>query len=176
MKTIRQSTMKKARYHYTECGLDNVYVYGLNFADDDGEETILVPCIQALHWCIAKDILMHRENLSGKELRFLRSEIEWSAAQVADFLKVDAASIQKIEQGNEVMPLIQSLKIKVKVAAIMLSGTDYSNTLWHQKDQAHHVMHESPSAQLTSVDSNAITVELIQGNDRSCYRSLSIAA
>ena len=48
-----------SKYHYTESGLNNVWVEGATFAKDDaGEETICIPNISNLHRVIADGIIV----------------------------------------------------------------------------------------------------------------------
>ena len=89
------------RYHYTECGLDNVILEGVTFVKDaDGEETICIPRINQLHKVIAKGIINRPAGMSGKELRFLRTEMGMTQAQLAELLHRDAQSIARWEKGE----------------------------------------------------------------------------
>ena len=90
-----------ARYHYTECGLDNVFVEGVDIIrDEDGEEVVCIPAIGALHKAIAKGILKQEGALSGKELRFLRTEMGMTQAELGRLLHRDAQSIARWEKGE----------------------------------------------------------------------------
>ncbi|MCL2713658.1 MAG: hypothetical protein FWD68_03435 [Alphaproteobacteria bacterium] len=69
-------------YRYTESGLDNVLIRGMNvFVDEDGgEEWITIANINALHRAIALGIIRRQTSMSGRELRFLRSEMGMTQA------------------------------------------------------------------------------------------------
>ena len=42
------------KYHYTECGLNNIVIEGLSvLIDDDGDEVVEIPYINELHCAIA---------------------------------------------------------------------------------------------------------------------------
>jgi len=89
------------RYHYTECGLDNVVLEGvIRVEDADGEETIYIPRINQLHKVIAKGIINRPTGMSGKELRFLRTEMGMTQAQLAELLHRDVQSIARWEKGE----------------------------------------------------------------------------
>ncbi|KAI94998.1 transcriptional regulator [Rhodomicrobium udaipurense JA643] len=63
-------------YRYTECGLDNVIIQGVEFVtDDNGEEVVSIPNVNGLHKAIAEGILLRQAGMSGKELRFIPRRI-----------------------------------------------------------------------------------------------------
>ena len=88
-------------YHYTECGLQNVYIAGLAPAmDEDGDEVIEIPFINGLHTAIAHGIVKHAKGISGSELRFLRSEIGLTQAELALLVHADKQTIGRWERGE----------------------------------------------------------------------------
>jgi DNA-binding transcriptional regulator YiaG len=74
-------------YHYTECGLDNVYLengftvhktaYGRGVSIDDTE---------ALHKTIGEWIIALPKPLNGAELRFLRTELDMTQKDLGNIL------------------------------------------------------------------------------------------
>ncbi len=90
-----------ARYHYTACGLDNVYIEGVEIVrDDHGEEVVKIPRIGVLHRLIAKALIDKRGPLDGRELRFLRTEMGMTQAGLAEILHVDAQTVGRWERGE----------------------------------------------------------------------------
>lgn len=88
-------------YHYTECGLINVFIEGLKpVTDVDGDESIEVPAINGLHFAIAEAIVKHEKGISGGELRFLRSEMGYTQAELASIVHVDKQTIGRWERGE----------------------------------------------------------------------------
>lgn len=88
-------------YHYTESGLLNVYIEGIVVeVDDDGDEIITIPAINDLHHVIATGIIRHAKGMSGDELRFLRSEMGLSQAELAGLVHRDKQSIGRWERGE----------------------------------------------------------------------------
>ncbi len=86
-------------YHYTECGLDNVVIVGADFLSaDDGEEVIVIPAAGRLHKAIAEGILKRDSSMSGRELRFLRTEMGMTQAELARLLHRDAQTIARWEK------------------------------------------------------------------------------
>ena len=86
-------------YHYTECGLDNVFIEGTNMVEDHaGKATVTVPAIGLLHQVIAEGIVRLPSKMSGKELRFLRTEMGLTQEKLADILKVTLLTISRWER------------------------------------------------------------------------------
>ena len=98
-------TMQNEAYHYTDCGLDNVYIEGFDLVcDDSGEETICIPAIGRLHKAIAQSIVMMPCPISGKELRFLRTEMGYTQKELADILKTSEQTLARWEKGQTSIP------------------------------------------------------------------------
>jgi transcriptional regulator with XRE-family HTH domain len=88
-------------YHYTESGLDNVMVYGMiPCVDDEGDKVISIPNVAGLHRVIAEMIVTHDAAISGKELRFLRTEMGMTQAQLAGVVHHDAQSVARWEKSE----------------------------------------------------------------------------
>jgi len=88
-------------YQYTECGLDNVFIEGLQVVlDDDGEEVYTIPRVADLHRAIAAGILRHKYGMSGDELRFLRTEMGMTQAELSKLVHVDKQTIGRWERGE----------------------------------------------------------------------------
>lgn len=88
-------------HHYTECGLNNVFIDGLDaFRDDDGEEVITVPAVNELHYVIALGIVSHEHGISGDELRFLRTEMGFTQAELGTLVHHDKQSVGRWERGE----------------------------------------------------------------------------
>lgn len=88
-------------YRYTESGLDNVIVQGVNFLTDDaGEQVVTIPNIDGLHRAIAAAIVMKPTNLTGKELRFLRTEMGLTQAELAAIVHREPLAMSRWERGE----------------------------------------------------------------------------
>lgn len=103
-------------YNYTECGLDNVLIEGLPMCTDHaGEETITIPAVGMLHRVIAQGIVMLPTKMTGKELRFLRSEIGITQAQLAETLKVTLLTVSRWEREEN--PITDSAEMLIRLLA-----------------------------------------------------------
>lgn len=88
-------------YRYTECGLDNVIVHEMNvIVDDAGDEVYCVPNIMLLHKVIAHCIITRSHGIRPEELRFLRTEIGLTQAELAQIVKKDHQTIGRWERGE----------------------------------------------------------------------------
>lgn len=88
-------------YRYRECGLDNVVIEGIEpCKDDEGDAVITIPNVPSLHRAIAAAVVKHAAGISGKELRFLRTEMGMTQAELARVVHHDAQSVGRWERGE----------------------------------------------------------------------------
>lgn len=93
--------MRTNDYHYTESGLDNIYlVNGHRFVDGPRGRQIIIEDIEGLHRAIGEMLITCRKNLSGKEIRFLRQELLMSQATLAKLLGVSERAVLRWEKGK----------------------------------------------------------------------------
>ncbi len=104
-------------YRYTDSGLDNVMIEGVNFVhDDSGEECLMIPNINGLHKTIAYEIIVRRAGMSGRELRFIRTEMGMTQAELATMLHREALAISRWERGE--CPIDANAETVVRLYAI----------------------------------------------------------
>lgn len=86
-------------YRYKSSGLDNVVLVGLpECIDDDGEPCITIPHINELHKAIATSVVSRDGGMSGAELRFLRTMMGLTQAELAKAVNRDAQTIGRWER------------------------------------------------------------------------------
>jgi DNA-binding transcriptional regulator YiaG len=108
-------------YHYTECGLDNVVIEGITFViDQAGEETVVIPAIGSLHKVIAEGIVGLPSKMSGKELRFLRSEMGLTQGQLARIIKTTLLTISRWEREEN--PIADAGEMLIRLLAVKRLG------------------------------------------------------
>lgn len=93
--------MKTEIYHYTECGLSNVYLEG-GFSEiqtDYGPATSVFN-VKDLHKLIGLHIVNHVVELSPDEVRFLRSEMLLSQAKLSDLIGVGETTVRNWESQD----------------------------------------------------------------------------
>lgn len=92
---------KEKSYHYTECGLDNVYLYNISVVQDiANERTISIPAINALHKVIALGLITKKGLLIGKEIRFLRSLLGFKQSDFSSILGKEAQACGRWERDE----------------------------------------------------------------------------
>jgi putative transcriptional regulator len=88
-------------YQYTECGLDYVYlVGGMEIRHTSEGEYVQINNPEGLHKAIGKFLVTRRKALSGKEVKFLRHEMDMSQPTLAYLLGVTEQTLQKWEAGR----------------------------------------------------------------------------
>lgn len=112
-------------YHYTECGLDNVFlVNGFEYVDTvNGGRTVVIRNIDGLHETIGMMLVKERKELSGKEFRFLRNELLLSQAALAKMLGVKELTVGRWEKGQ---PIPRSAEAVVRAMFAESVGKDSS--------------------------------------------------
>jgi putative transcriptional regulator len=113
-------------YHYTESGLDNVYLSnGYDETTEDGEEFVSFTDAYGLHRLIASRIAHQDNPLNGKECRFLRVEMNMSQKTLAFSFDVDTQTIARWEKGQSPIPRTSDVSLR----AMYLESVDSeSNT------------------------------------------------
>lgn len=97
-------------YHYTMCGLDNVWLEnGYRIDNTPYGESVHIEDPDGLDRAIACTLLKHGGTLHGKELRFIRQLLGLSQADLGQFLGKDAQSIARWEKSGTVEPTAERL-------------------------------------------------------------------
>jgi DNA-binding transcriptional regulator YiaG len=106
-----------AVYHYTECGLANIMIDAdLIETDDQGEKVVTIPAIGLLHKTIAQGLIAQSNSLSGAEIRFLRTEMGLTQAELAILLHRDTQSVGRWERAEAELDPTQDIVIRQLVA------------------------------------------------------------
>lgn len=75
----------KKHYHYTECGLANIYLvngFEITKTSDDDEE-LFIHDIHGLHKAISETLIFKKGLLEGNEIRFIRGMLDLSQNKLA---------------------------------------------------------------------------------------------
>lgn len=96
-------------HHYTESGLDDVWLTnGYTLENIDEEEYLSISDVDGLHRAIGKS-LSHRPELTGKQFRFLRKELDLSQVTLAQMLGVSVEAVSLWERTGNIAPMGQRL-------------------------------------------------------------------
>jgi DNA-binding transcriptional regulator YiaG len=113
-------------YHYTECGLDNIYLQnGYDKSDLDGESYISIDSIDELHVAIGELLVEQSIALSPKEFRFLRTELNLSQKVLGGILDVDGQTVARWEKGETNIPRTSDVVLR----AIYLESIDKDSSV-----------------------------------------------
>jgi len=75
------------QYHYTESGLDNIWLAnGFEITETNGDKEIYIHDIHGLHKMIGLLLIEKQGLLSGKEIRFIRTTLDFSQGVLARLL------------------------------------------------------------------------------------------
>jgi putative transcriptional regulator len=92
-------------YQYRECGLDNVWlVGGVEHVETPRGSGVTINDVEGLHRVIGDILVREKKNLSGKEFRFLRHEINLTQSNLAAILGVDVQTVGRWERNECEIP------------------------------------------------------------------------
>ncbi len=92
-----------SRYHYTECGLDNVWLDSGFEVERFGEygTAVAVHDEKGLQRLLAREIVGQDSHLVGQELRFLRTQLDWTQTELGKRLGYgDGQMVAKWEKAR----------------------------------------------------------------------------
>jgi DNA-binding transcriptional regulator YiaG len=102
---MRKVLKKEAPYHYSECGLDNIYLSnGFEFIKTPRGRAVSINNIDGLHKAIGKFLITSKKELNGEDIRFLRHELLMSQKTLAHLLGVTEQSVLRWENGKTTIP------------------------------------------------------------------------
>lgn len=88
-------------YHYTECGLPNIYLAnGYHEHDTPYGPAVSIEDVEDLHKAIGTKLAQKKSRLSGAEIRFLRKELDLSQKQLGEFLEVEDQTVALWEKDK----------------------------------------------------------------------------
>jgi DNA-binding transcriptional regulator YiaG len=88
-------------YHYTACGLDNIYLgNGFKLEKNSYGRGVSIEMLDDLHEAIARNLVQKPEKLTGKEIRFLRKQLNATQADLAQWLSSDVQAVGRYERGE----------------------------------------------------------------------------
>jgi DNA-binding transcriptional regulator YiaG len=100
--------------NYTDCGLDNIFLLnGFEREVIDGEEYVSISDIDGLHRAIGLHIVLDKKAPTGQEMRFLRTEMGLSQAELGKLLGVSDQSVARWEKGKTDVPGTAVFSFKV---------------------------------------------------------------
>jgi putative transcriptional regulator len=88
-------------HHYTECGLDNIYLAN-GFIEHETEygKGVSVEDTNGLHEAISRMILSVSREMTGAEFRFLRLELDLSQRRLAELINANEQAVRRWEKSR----------------------------------------------------------------------------
>ena len=92
-------------YHYTECGLSNIFlINGYKIIETERGNAVSIHDIDGLHRAIGIFLIYSKKDLAGEEVRFLRHEMLMSQKTLAHLLGVSEQAIRRWENDKINIP------------------------------------------------------------------------
>lgn len=106
-----------AALHFTDCGLDNVYlVNGFHYGQTgNGEEVLVIQDLTGLHVAIARVVTESPQQLDAKTFKFLRKHLDMAQRQIAEVLGVTEESVSLWERARQPVPKYADLILRTLV-------------------------------------------------------------
>ena len=118
------------QYHFTECGLDNVYLLGDAVerfkCPECGEISAVIPDIRDLMHQLATGVADKQDRLTGQEVRFLRKRLKKKSVDFARMLGITPEHLSRIENGHEGNDASSNLD---RLVRYIYHNPDYAETL-----------------------------------------------
>jgi putative zinc finger/helix-turn-helix YgiT family protein len=98
-------------YHFTESGLDHVYIKNVetSHCHNCGANSVSVPQSPQLFNCIGESIVFSPGILTGSEIRFLRKNLRININDFAKLLRVSRVTVSRWENGHDITKPIDLL-------------------------------------------------------------------
>ena len=105
-------------YRYKESGLDDfVLLDGYTIRQTPYGETVSIQNVEGLHKLIARVLILQQPRVTGAELRFLRSELDKTQAELAELLATSEQTVSLWERARgEAMPETPARLLRLLVA------------------------------------------------------------
>lgn len=111
-------------HHFTECGLDNVYLVNGFRLEESAQGTIIsIEHLDGLIQAIAEHLVFARKTLNGREIRFLRHHLNLSQRALGTLLAVDEQTVARWEKGKTRVDGAAERMIRLMCAEQMRSGS-----------------------------------------------------
>jgi DNA-binding transcriptional regulator YiaG len=98
---IRQKEICGEPYHYTLCGLDDIFLLnGFKIHETPHGRGVAIENADELHKAIGEHLVKNRKALSPKDMRFLRKNMRFTQVELGRCLGVTSQTIARYEKGT----------------------------------------------------------------------------
>jgi len=96
-----QGEKEKTPLHYTDCGLDDVYlISGYEIEETPHGKGLSVKNLDQLHRAIGAYLANQKKVLSGKELRYLRKQMDLTQSDLGTLLGLSSQQVARWEKDE----------------------------------------------------------------------------
>jgi putative transcriptional regulator len=105
---------EKAPYRYVMSGLDDIYLAGgYDEVETDYGKGVVIHHMDELHRAIGLHLAGSKKTLDGKEIRFLRHQMDLTQAELGDILRVTDQTVARWEKGEVPIPGPEDLLVRI---------------------------------------------------------------
>ncbi len=120
-----ETVCTKDKHHYTECGLDYVFLESIDVCKCScGEKFVIIPAMPQLHSLIGLTLIKKKALLNGQEIRFLRKNMGLTAIKLSKIIGVENATISRWENGKQTITKPHDRLLKLVYSNIKGIPTD----------------------------------------------------
>lgn len=115
----------KEPYRYTMSGLDDIYLCGgYDRVKTDYGDAVVIHHMDDLHRVIGLYLTQSKKTLDGKEIRFLRHQMDLTQAELGDILRVTDQTVARWEKGEVLIPGPEDLLLRAVFLGHTLKAVD----------------------------------------------------
>lgn len=125
MHFARTGCIPQEPFQYLACGLDNIYLTsGYVRKQRGGHWMTSIEDADGLHRAIARHLVLRRKQLSGRELRFLRKNMELTQAELAQLFGVTDQTVARYEKGESEFTGAADMLLRLLVVGHLTGAVD----------------------------------------------------
>ncbi|MBM3557037.1 MAG: helix-turn-helix domain-containing protein [Alphaproteobacteria bacterium] len=95
----------KGAFRYSGCGLNDIYLTsGFVEKETPRGRAVSIADLDGLHRAIGADLVKRRKRLNGREIRFLRGQMDLTQAELAQLIGCDVQQIARYEKDQNAAP------------------------------------------------------------------------
>jgi len=98
-----KAAVVRGSYRFTECGLRNVKLQGVEIArcPECGDEQVIIPRLDELMRTLVFAVISQPYRLQGEDVRFLRKYLKMTQTEFASYLDIDKTNLSKWENNED---------------------------------------------------------------------------
>jgi putative transcriptional regulator len=103
--TLVGEALKEKPFQYKGCGLDDVYLLnGYDIHETRNGQAVTIKNMEGLHRAIGRYLVQHKKLMNGKELRFLRVQMDLTQSELGKLLGYSDQQVARWEKGRCSIP------------------------------------------------------------------------